>query len=565
MDIPLTDCVEILSEKKYAVNGDCECKTMDGISNEKNVKQKDRKVSFGRYDSDESSAPWLILSSNNHNNNNDAKLNATLSTQNMEKEETCCNCFPMQKMKNLRDRVHQHNKKDDKVNIDETADGDVAKQELKIEANDKENSLKAEGNEAGTDEHNNNDNNDNSFENLSYISEDENLGVIDDIIFLPNNLYSEDEMSNSDDCIYAYRGVDFEPIRSSPEDENDFLEMDFEPDPSSEIEQDSRSLRRRDGSENSVERDSNLPNRLQPDIATVNAEIRLNIASNLLTTPSKSDRTIDNAGAFESSCAETHIDSCECLTRLNTAPKNCADESNERKDRGAEAENNSQRSCLSNASKMASSSPHLLTTAASVPHAMKKYTGTIPKTNRNYLNLRLARPKVFSTTLGSTKTYRDITLKNYPSYMCKRWKNENSVPDAVTYKKCDESPNASDSTKCIGYQDPAKTKSNTKRSMSSLCEGFIQSEEQSNIETQVVPKSDLESAELQSSQSQNQLFKEDEHEANDMKFSGNSHANGYNASVTIFTSNCDIDVISAALVRNQHLQMLIFTLFINKY
>lgn len=551
MDVPLTDIVEILSEKKYAVNADCECRTMDGISNEEIVKEKDRKVSFGRYDSDESSAPWLILSSNTNNNNNDAKLNAAVSTQIMDKEETCCNCFPMQKKKNLRGRVHQHDKSEDEVNIDETAVGDAAKREKKMEANDKEKSLKAEDNEAGTDEHNNNDNNDNSFENLSYISEDENLGVIDDIILLPNNIYSEDEMSNSDDCIYAYRGVDFEPIRSSPEDENDFLEMDFEPDPSSEIEQDSRSFRRRDGSENSVEKDSNLPNRLQPDLATVNVEVKLNNASNLLTTTSNSDRNIDNARACESICAETHNESCECLTKLITAARNGADESNGRKDSCAEAENNSQRTCLSNASKIASRSLHSLTSTASVPNAMKKYTGTIPKTNRNYLNLRLARPKVLSTTLGSTKAYRDITLKNYPSYMCKRWKNENSVPDAVTYQKCDESPNASDSTKRIGYQDPARAKSNSKRSMSIPFEGFIQSDAQSNIETQVVPKSDLEGAELQSSQSQNQLFKQDENGAIDMKFSGNFHANGYNASVTIFTGNYDIDVISAALVSSK--------------
>lgn len=537
---------------------------MDEISIEKNVKEKDRKISFRIYDSDESSSPWLILSSNN-NNYNDANLDTSFSTQNMEKEATCCNHFPTRKKKILRDQLHQHIESEDKVNIHETSDGHAAKHEQKMDANDKEISLKAGDTEFGTDDDNNNDNNNTSFENSSYISEDENLGVIDDIILLPNNLYSEDEMSNSDDCIYAYRGVDFEPIRSSTEDENDFLEMDFEPDPSSEIEQDSRSLRKRDGSENGVARESNLPTRLQPDLASDDVQIKPNISCNLLNTPN-SDRDIENADngddacPFKSLCTETHIESCDCLIKLNAAPKNGADEANGKEDRGAEGGNNPQSgACLS---KITSSSPLSLTTAGSAPHAMIKYTGTIPKTNRNYLNLRLTRSKVLSTTLGSTKIYRDITLKNYPSYMCKKWKIANSVPDTVNYQKCDESQNASDSVQAC--QDPARIKSNTKRSMSFPFEGFIHSEEQSNNETQVVPTRNLAGPKLQSSQSQNQLFKQDEHEANVLKFSRNCHGNVYSASVTISTSNCDIDVISAALVRSHFLQMLLFIYYIYK-
>ncbi|XP_060666689.1 pneumococcal serine-rich repeat protein [Drosophila nasuta] len=95
----------------------------------------------------------------------------------------------------------------------------------------------------------------NSTENLSYAS-DNYYG--DDLILLDDDDDDDDvdaeEISlNSDDCVYAYRGdaadydmaaldastgrggrkLDFSLLR---DDETDFLEMDFEPDPSSELE-----------------------------------------------------------------------------------------------------------------------------------------------------------------------------------------------------------------------------------------------------------------------------------------------------------------------------------------
>lgn len=94
----------------------------------------------------------------------------------------------------------------------------------------------------------------NSTENLSYIS-DNFYG--DDLILLEEDIDVEaEELSlNSDDCIYAYRGegADFDlplpslagvggcnfglPHRNNAADEDtDFLEMDFEPDPLSELE-----------------------------------------------------------------------------------------------------------------------------------------------------------------------------------------------------------------------------------------------------------------------------------------------------------------------------------------
>ena len=83
----------------------------------------------------------------------------------------------------------------------------------------------------------------NSLGNLSYASEN---GLVEEIILLPSNAYSDDDnASTSDDCIYAYRGG--EPAGAAgqlldlqgdlpPDDETDFLEMDFDPEPSSEME-----------------------------------------------------------------------------------------------------------------------------------------------------------------------------------------------------------------------------------------------------------------------------------------------------------------------------------------
>lgn len=78
----------------------------------------------------------------------------------------------------------------------------------------------------------------------------ENGELVEEIILLPSNFISDDELSsNSDDCVYAYRGghidnvdanlVNLEPVNlvdDGQEEETDFLEMDFDPEPNSEIE-----------------------------------------------------------------------------------------------------------------------------------------------------------------------------------------------------------------------------------------------------------------------------------------------------------------------------------------
>lgn len=83
-----------------------------------------------------------------------------------------------------------------------------------------------------------------STDNLSFGSE---ADLVNDIVLLPQNFISEDEVSvNSDDCVYAYRGGDVDAADAimvgglarghdeSQDDEPDYIEMDFDPDPPSE-------------------------------------------------------------------------------------------------------------------------------------------------------------------------------------------------------------------------------------------------------------------------------------------------------------------------------------------
>ncbi|XP_037912405.1 uncharacterized protein LOC119652380 isoform X1 [Hermetia illucens] len=84
----------------------------------------------------------------------------------------------------------------------------------------------------------NNSSTSNSTGNLSISQED--YDDDDEVIFLANQQFADDEISEqSDDCVYAYRGADFDALEyrnnNNVDDETDFLEMDFEPDPASEI------------------------------------------------------------------------------------------------------------------------------------------------------------------------------------------------------------------------------------------------------------------------------------------------------------------------------------------
>lgn len=114
---------------------------------------------------------------------------------------------------------------------------------IDLNAADDEYSSVNDNQSASSDEHASSDNN--STDNISFVSED----IVENIIVLPNNFLSEDdESTNSDDVVYAYRGADVGDHLNgigvgigggddlNADDETDFLEMDFEPDPASEIE-----------------------------------------------------------------------------------------------------------------------------------------------------------------------------------------------------------------------------------------------------------------------------------------------------------------------------------------
>lgn len=86
------------------------------------------------------------------------------------------------------------------------------------------------------------DNCNSQSDDISLQSFNSEIELIEEIILLPNSIYSDDDnTSNDNDCIYAYRGVNNSNnnLNNNPvcqDDETDFLEMDFDPEPSSEQE-----------------------------------------------------------------------------------------------------------------------------------------------------------------------------------------------------------------------------------------------------------------------------------------------------------------------------------------
>lgn len=75
-----------------------------------------------------------------------------------------------------------------------------------------------------------------SYNGISFHNEQ----LIQEIIMLPNQNVSDDDAASSDNCIYAYRGRGNDSPEPPPpvnnDDETDFLEMDFDPEPNSELE-----------------------------------------------------------------------------------------------------------------------------------------------------------------------------------------------------------------------------------------------------------------------------------------------------------------------------------------
>lgn len=158
--------------------------------------------------------------SNNNNNNNNEKMDdanqTTTTNQKFNRQDSINSDFS-----NLTDSIQ--------MNADDRHRNSI---ELRASADD-EYSINDNQSDASDDEASDN----NSTDNISFVSED----IVDNVILLPNNFLSDDESTNSDDVVYAYRGADFEAIPQvgidvNADEETDYLEMDFEPDPASEIE-----------------------------------------------------------------------------------------------------------------------------------------------------------------------------------------------------------------------------------------------------------------------------------------------------------------------------------------
>lgn len=527
---------------------------------------------------------------NNNNNNNDEKLD--------------CNCLAQQQGEVYPAQQHQ----DTMIqSIGNMAQGILLAKSTKnvsnvFDENEKNinndgvvvNNDVDDGNDVDDDDDEDDEGNDekshnNSTDNLSFISEDGNNGIIGDIILLPNNLLSEDELStNSDDCVYAYRGVDFEPIRVSPEDENDFLEMDFEPDPASEIEQDNILLNYSNNCHNptspTIYEHSNMDNNKSiPNLHTENMSSELKsqtklIAEKLEQSQNNKDKKQENvpinvAGneSNKNKCSDLNIASSSSCDKLNCRIKN------EEITNSAIEQNVGDMLSSSNQiseDKENSTNGILLSSISydtNLKLSTKKYTGTIPKTNRFYLNMRSSRLKTaaFGTSTlvpsndkcnecpesNRTSAY-DLWPDNDNNHTSKRWKiTENLITAKISYNNSKQlhNPCVSDFT----IKSFQRTSNNTKRSMSFPFEEVLPKTEHNNDTPNCIIS---DGTKLHSAFSQNYLYsgKNDlptkidgsgEHSINDVNKSVTSSSGmASESSVTIFSINCTEDIIVEALV-----------------
>lgn len=242
----------------------------------------------------------------------------------------------------------------------------------------------------------------NSTDNLSFNSDDGNMGLIDDIILLPNNIISEDELStNSDDCVYAYRGADFDPIPVNAEDENDFLEMDFEPDPASEIEQDNNLL---------LNNGLNVVNSFQHatasainDIDAMDFGLGIKNNAHIMDNSLYGDSIpLNNRNDYSESPTNNplnqRIDKASAADNCNNNKSHCTDDYSRKFNGKGAGPSTSNCDGGSNGIKNCASTAQLsYYDNIVVSLSTKKYTGTIPKTSRTTNNgTRTTRQKVTS-------------------------------------------------------------------------------------------------------------------------------------------------------------------------
>lgn len=449
---------------------------MDGVSKQEKVQTNNL---FCLYSPSESEPTWIDLvpnlnnnNNNNNNNNLDEKTDENFGTSkngSKNNEAGRCDCLPSNRIVlNAVGVAANRMSADDNVDNDDNGDH-------------------VDDSESENDEEN--DQSDTSTDNLSFISDNENRGIVDDIILLPNNLLSDDELSNSDDCVYAYRGIDFDPVDARPEDENDFLEMDFEPDPPSEIEHENAATVESRGVEASTPSTSS-------DTTSDKTEGQMN-----------EDRSIEDTAATNGECNSEVTNSDQ--------PSSSASESNQ----------------------------------------PKKYTGTIPKTNRALLNGRTNRYKLASNSNKSLSSIEGeaATRKSHFAQQSssgksgnrtnKRWKITNEpIDDSILNpfylrKTSDDQIDLDDDANSLSTH--WKSANSTKRSLSFPFEQFRKSE--SNHEMQ---KPTTSKCIMQTSQSQNQLTNRPI-----PAFDGNeAAAHNRNDCAVIYSKDCTVKDIFNALV-----------------
>lgn len=400
---------------------------MDGISNQESASAKKL---FRFYDQGKSNSSWIDLLPNiNNNNDKSDESYSAMKIRSVSSEAECCDCLTPNRGARA-------------------ADGGTNGDEFDPNGIDEAD----RSNEDDIDDHTEG----NSTDNLSFLSDDENHGLIGDIILLTENDIGERVMQSdddsSDDCVYAYRGIEFEPVEVKPEDENDFLEMDFEPDPASEVEQDNMS-QQRDGIGDIIQV-SAFEHSNQADLVSDAASILTKEKFSLARKEPGNSGAARSENGFASGKSESAATADLKLARS-----------------GFENKENSVRTN----GKDAQSSP------TDTPNLSKKYTGTIPKT-RPYANHRTFRAKSSSgmAIAGKMANHADFEPPNRsPSlafspwsernHLNKRWKiaDELKDPSLLTPRIGRDLLEVQTSSEYFGKLSPTTSAaSHTKRSMS---------------------------------------------------------------------------------------------------
>lgn len=324
---------------------------MDGMSKRENASTKNL---FRFYSPSQASSAWIDLLPNNNNNNDEPDENyAPMKARMTQSDTERCDCLPCA---TVSDDVFVKN-----------ADTECRAEESNIEDID---DGRSENNSTG---------------NLSFLSDDGNHGIIGDIILMSEKdicergMQSEDD--SSDDCVYAYRGVDYEPIEVKPEDENDFLEMDFEPDPASEFEQENLGQM----NNGSIE----IGEAAVFDHSNSTVEIHENVASALAMENGllPVEHLADSNGLANGRNAL--VKESNGVVDANTEPAQATSELENKK-------NNAQ-------ANSPNESPNGPTITAGAQIQSKRYTGTIPKT-RTQTSLRSFRSKTVNVPAITSKS-----------------------------------------------------------------------------------------------------------------------------------------------------------------